>query len=51
MLRLKFVLLINVKMPTVGILILAGKMTGPEISIDLGYFSNYEQLKFHAQLS
>ena len=23
----------------------------PEISIDFGYFSFYEQLKFHAQLS
>ena len=23
----------------------------PEISIDIGYFSIYEQLKFHAQIS
>ena len=55
-LRLKFILLINVKMPTLaGILTfissidycLMGFM--PEFSTDFGYFSIYEQL--HAQLN
>ena len=53
-LRLKFILLINVKMPTiVGILTFISRInyrlswSKPEISI---YFI-YEQLKFHAQLS
>ena len=26
-------------------------MTGPEISIDFGYFSIFEQFRFHVQLS
>ena len=50
--------LINVKMPTiVGILTFISRINDwllwfkPEISIDFGYFSIYEQLKFHAQLS
>ena len=57
-LRSKFILLINVKMPTiVGILTFISRINDwllwpkPEFSIDFGYFSNYEQLKFHAQLS
>ena len=57
-LRLKFILLINVKMPTiVGILTFISKInyrllsSKPLISIYLGYFSIYEQLKFQAQLS
>ena len=54
----KYILLINVKMPTiVGILTfisrinycLVGSM--PEFSVDFGYFSIYELMKFHAQLS
>ena len=54
---LKFILLIKVKMPTtVGILTFISMIYDmpclykPEISIYLGYFSIYEQLKFHAQL-
>ena len=54
----KFILLINVKMPTVvGILTFISRINDwllwfkPAISIDFGYFSIYEQLKFHAQLS
>ena len=57
-LRLKFILLINVKMPTVvGILTFISRinyrlsLSKPEISIYLGYISIYELLKFHAQLS
>ena len=45
-------------MPTiVGILTFISRINDwllwlkPEISIDFGYFSIYEQLKFHAQLS
>ena len=53
---MKFVLLINVKMPTiVGIFnLLAGSITGfvkLKISIDFGYFGIYEQFKIHTQLS
>ena len=55
-LRLKFILLINVEMPTiVGILTFISRInyrlwqSEPEISF--GYFSNYEHFKFHAQLS
>ena len=59
-LRLKFILLINVKMPTtVGILTFISRInywlsifnSKPEISIYLGYISIYEQFKFYAQLS
>ena len=57
-LRLKFILLINVKMPTiVGILTFISRINYclmgfmPEFSTDLGYFSIYELLKIHAQLS
>ena len=52
-LRLKFILLINVKMPTiVGILTFISRInyrlwkSEPSISISLGYFSIYEDLKF-----
>ena len=57
-LRSKFIRLINVKMPTlVGILTFISRINDwllwfkPEISIDFGYFSIREQLKFHAPLS
>ena len=57
-LRSKFILLINVKMPTiVGILTFISRINDwllwfkPEISIDFAHFRIYEQLKFHAQLS
>ena len=57
-LRLKFILLINVKMPTiVGILTFISRRnyrlwhSKPSISIYFGLFGIYEQLKFHAQLS
>ena len=58
-LSLKFILLINVKMPTivVGILTFMSRINyqflrfEPEFSIYFDYFSIYEQLKFHAQLS
>ena len=60
-LRLKFILLINVKMPTivaiVGILTFIRRiyyrlcLFESKIPIYLDYFSIYEQLKFHAQLS
>ena len=57
-LRLKFILLINVKMPTiVGILTFISSIyyrlwnSKPSISINLGYFCIYEDLKFQAQLS
>ena len=57
-LRLKFILLINVKMPTiVGILTFISRINyqilryKPEFSTNFDYFSIYEQLKFHAQLS
>ena len=57
-LRLKFILLINVKMPTiVGILTFISRINyqilryEPEFSTNFDYFSIYEQLKFHAQLS
>ena len=56
--QLKFILLINVKMPTiVGILTFISRInyrlwqSEPEISTNFGYFSNYERFKFHAQLS
>ena len=52
-LRLKFILLINVKMPTiVGILTFISRMnyrlwsSKPQSSIYLGYFSVYKDLKF-----
>ena len=53
-LSLKFILLINVKI--VGILTFISRINyrlkglEPEFSSDLGYFSLYELLKFHAQL-
>ena len=57
-LSLKFILLINVKMPTVvGILTFMSRINyqilkyKPEFSTHFDYFSIYEQLKFHAQLS
>ena len=57
-LRLKFILLINVKMPTiVGILTFISRINymlwspKPEISIYFGYFSIHEQFKFQAQLN
>ena len=57
-LRLKFSLLINVKMPTViGILTFISRINYclmgfiQDFSTDLGYFSINELLKFHAQLS
>ena len=57
-LRLKFILLINVKMPTiVGILTFISRInyrlwsSKPSMTIYLGYFSIYEDLKFQAQLS
>ena len=61
-LRLKFILLINVKMPTivgtiVGILTFISRINYclmefmPEFSTDLGYFSIYDLLTFHAHLS
>ena len=57
-LRLKFILLINVKMPTiVGILTFISRINfqilryEPVFSTNFDYFSIYEQLKFHAQLS
>ena len=57
-LRTKFILLINVKMPTiVGILTFISMIntTSERLKarnfIALRYFSFYEQLKFHAQLS
>ena len=57
-LRLKFILLINVKMPTiVGILTFISRInyrlwsSKPLVSIYLGYFSIYGKLKFQAQLS
>ena len=56
--RLKFILLINVKMPTiVGILTFISRINyrlwsfKPSISIYLDYFSIYEESKFQAQLS
>ena len=57
-LRLKLILLINVKMPTiVGILTFISRINDrlwrskPSISIYFGLFGIYEQFKFHAQLS
>ena len=57
-LRLKFILLINVKMPTtVGILTFISKINcrlwcyEPELSVYFGYISIYEQFEFYAQLS
>ena len=57
-LSLKFILLINVKMPTiVGILTFMSRInyrlwgSKPSISIYLGYFSIYDQFKFYAHLS
>ena len=57
-LSLKFILLINVKMPTiVGILTFMSRINywflsfETEFSTNFGYFNIYEQLKFHAQLS
>ena len=56
-LSLKFIVLINVQMPTiVGILTYISKINyqllrfEPEFSTNFDYFSIYEQLKFHAQL-
>ena len=56
-LRLKFILLINVKMPTiVGILTFMSRIyyrldiLNP-VSIHLDYFGIYEQFKVYAQLS
>ena len=52
-LRLKFILLINVKMPTITFMsrinynLLSFE---PEYSINFDYFNIYEQLKFRAQL-
>ena len=58
LLRLKFILLINVKMPTiVGILTFISRINYclmgfmQEFSADIGFFTIYEQFKFHAQLS
>ena len=57
-LRLKSILLINVKMPTiVSILTFISRInyrlwsSKPSISIYLGYFCVYDDLKFQAQLS
>ena len=57
-LSLKFILLINVKMPTiVGILTFMSRINyqflrlEPEFFNYFDYFSVYEQLKFHAQPS
>ena len=57
-LRLKFILLINVKMPTiVGILTFMSRINyqffsfESEFSINFDYFNIYGHLKFHAQLS
>ena len=57
-LRLKFILLINVKMPTiVGILTFMRRINYQilryelKFSTNFDYLSIYEQLKFHAQLS
>ena len=57
-LRLKFILLINVKMPTiVGILTFMSRINyqilryEPKFSINFYYLSIYEQLKIDAQLS
>ena len=57
-LRIKFILLINVKMPTiVDILTFINRINTPSESLKgrksfvFGYFSFYQQLKFHAQLS
>ena len=56
-LRLKFILLINVKMPTiVGILTFISRINyqilryEPEFSTNFDNFNIYEQLKFHAEL-
>ena len=55
---MKFILLINVELPTIiGILTFIGRINywlwsfKPDFSIDYGYFDMYEHLKFHAQLS
>ena len=53
-LSMKFVLLINVKMPTFVFIFRINNWLWyfkPENSIDFGYFYIYEQFKFHAQLS
>ena len=57
-LRLKFVLLINVKMPTtVGILTFISRINyrlwcyKPSVTIYLGYFGSYEQYTCSAELS
>ena len=57
-LKLKFILLINVIMPTiVGILTFMSRINyeylsfEPEFFTDFDKFNIYEQLKFHAQLS
>ena len=55
-LRLKFILLINVKMPTIVVGIFNIYQQNKLLSMldfltDFGYFSIYELLKFHAQLS
>ena len=55
---MKFVILINIKMPTVvGIIIYISRINDwlcrfePVDSFDSGYFDVYEHFKFHAQLS
>ena len=55
---MKFILLINIKMPTnVGILTLISRMNTTSENFkarkffDFQHFSFYEQLKFHSQLS
>ena len=55
---MKFILLINVKMPTtVGILTFISRINDwllrfkPEISVDFDFFSINEQFNFHAHLS
>ena len=57
-LRLKLILLINVKMPTtVGILTFISRINdwlwwfNPNIAIEFGFFTIYEQFEFRAQLS
>ena len=57
-LSIAFILLIDVKMPTiVGMLTFISRVNEcllslkHEMSIDCGYFTIHEQFKFHAQLS
>ena len=52
-LRLKFILLINVKMPTISFISRINYMLSgfiPKNLVYLGYFRIYEEFKFHAQL-